>query len=80
MQQQANASAEPYQHVPLRKIQKDWRLRHDLGGATLFDTLFVFQQVTINKGERSDLWSPYDLSDEPTSAQVSMHPFIIFFF
>lgn len=57
--------------MPLRKIQQDWRIHNELGAAALFDSLFVFQQVMDKGGDRSDLWSPFDLSDEPTSAQVS---------
>lgn len=76
-QHQANVHAEPYQHVPLRKIQKDWRIHNELSGAALFDSLFVFQQVMDKSSDRSDLWSSFDLSDEPTSAQVSeLHVYI----
>ena len=47
-------------------------MSNELGGATLFDTLFVFQQVMQKSDEenRSDLWTPFELSDEPMSAQV----------
>ncbi|KAL1744044.1 putative peptide synthetase [Schizophyllum fasciatum] len=72
VQQQANVQIEPHQHVPLRKIQKDWRLQNQTGGAVLFDTLFVFQQVGEKKQDRSHLWQPYEISDEPTSAQYPL--------
>lgn len=74
VQQQANVQIEPHQHVPLRKIQKEWRMKNEIGSATLFDSLFVFQQVGEKKQDRSHLWKPYELSDEPTSAQVSISP------
>ena len=47
-------------------------MSNELGGATLFDTLFVFQQAMqkSEEGDRSDLWTPFELPDEPMSAQV----------
>ncbi|KAL1728701.1 putative peptide synthetase [Schizophyllum commune] len=72
VQQQANVQIEPHQHVPLRKIQKEWRMKNEIGSATLFDSLFVFQQVGEKKQDRSHLWKPYELSDDPTSAQYPL--------
>uniref|UniRef100_D8PSX8 Carrier domain-containing protein n=1 Tax=Schizophyllum commune (strain H4-8 / FGSC 9210) TaxID=578458 RepID=D8PSX8_SCHCM len=48
VQQQANVQIEPHQHVPLRKIQKEWRMKNEIGSATLFDSLFVFQQYPLS--------------------------------
>ncbi|KAF9033277.1 acetyl-CoA synthetase-like protein [Hymenopellis radicata] len=58
-----NVQAEPHQHVPLRRIQRDWRMA-TLSPESLFDTLFVFQQANDKSAQRSALWSGFTISEE----------------
>ncbi|KIY67738.1 putative peptide synthetase [Cylindrobasidium torrendii FP15055 ss-10] len=74
-QHELNIQAEPRQHVPLRQIQKDWRMCMATGEA-LFDTLFVFQQGTEKSEARSSLWSGYRISEE-ASAQYPLNVEIV---
>ena len=67
--QALNVEAEPHQHVPLRKIQREWR-KEVANSNALFDTLFVFQHASNRSTSSSRPWKPYVISTDASSAQV----------
>lgn len=67
-----NTATLPFQHVPLRDVQK-WCSR----GTPLFDTLFSFQRASSTGGTNPGLWTEVDSNinaDYPLAFEATLFP------
>ena len=71
--QQFGSSSLPFQHASLQLVQNAWRRQNHKPNASLFDTLFLFQNDTNASGSINDLWEPFVCSGEFSRSEYQLN-------